>query len=152
MSGDVRHFRRRLFGFDTSDVMAYIEELAAQRNKYKLNGDKLESELKSLGEEMRRLQASVDDADRRINDIRINALDQAGGSLSAVRQSYAGIRNEMETTTSTIANELTRLNGSLSVLSSVLDDAGRNFSELQSQVEQEKAEAIAALAAEQSES
>ena len=60
MSGDVKHFKRRFFGgFDTTDVMLYIEELAAQRNKYKSTGDRLEAELKTLNAELHSLNSEI---------------------------------------------------------------------------------------------
>jgi chromosome segregation ATPase len=145
MSGDVRHFRRKFFGgFDTSDVMLYIEELAAQRNKYKTTGDKLELELKSLSSEIKRLQSELDSADRRISDIKVRSLDEAGNSITTLKETYTNIRTEMESTTSTISSELSRLNNTLASLSSVLDKTGYRFTELQTLVEHEKAEAISA--------
>lgn len=143
MSGDVRHFRRKLFGgFDTSDVMHYIEELAAQRNQYKLTGDRLEIELRALNTEIRRLQAELDEADKRISDIKVKTLGEAESSMEALKESYSSIRSEMETTTQTISSELTKLNGTLTLLSSVLDETGTRFAELQTILDQEKAEAI----------
>ena len=147
MSGDVRHFRRRFFGgFDTNDVMLYIEELAAQRNKYKTTGDRLELELKTLNAEIRRLQSELDDADRRISDIKVRSLDEAGGSIATLKETYTNIRSEVESTTSNISLELARLNNTLISLSSVLDKTGFRFSELQTLVEHEKAELISAHA------
>ncbi len=103
MISDVRHFKRRFFGgFDSRDVMAYIEELAAQRNKYKISGDRLEAELKDLNAEIKRLQTELDEADRRIMDIKIKTLDEASGSISKLKDTYSNIRSEMESTTNTI--------------------------------------------------
>ncbi|SHI05813.1 hypothetical protein SAMN02745823_02139 [Sporobacter termitidis DSM 10068] len=146
MGGDVRHFRRRFFGgFDTGDVMAYIEELAAQRNKYKTAGDKLEAELKDLTAEIKRLQGELDNADRRIMDIKVHALEDASDSVSELKETYTGIKTEMESTTSTICSELNKLNNTLTTLTTVLDRTGSRFAELQSAVEQEKADALAAM-------
>ena len=143
MSGDVRHFRRRFFGgFDTSDVMQYIEELAGQRNRYKTTGDRLEAELKSLNAEIRRLQSELDEADKRLTDIKVKSLDEASAGISTLRETYTDIRAEMETTTSTICSELSRLNGTLTTLSSVLDKTGTRFTELQAIVDREKAEVL----------
>ncbi|UOO36996.1 hypothetical protein IZU99_06885 [Oscillospiraceae bacterium CM] len=145
MGGEIRHFRRRLFGgFDGNDVMRYIEELAAQRNKYKLTGDRLEAELKNLNAEIRRLQGDLDEADRRIMDIKVKSLEDASDSIQTLQETYSNIKTEMETTTSTICEELSKLNGTLSQLSSVLDKTGDRFSELQTTMEREKAAALAA--------
>lgn len=146
MSGEVRHFRRRFFGgFDTNDVMLYIEELAAQRNKYKTTGDRLELELKNLTDEIKRLQADLDDADRRIMEIKVKSLDEANNSISTLKETYTNIRSEMETTTNTICSELGKLNNTLTTLSSVLDRTGYRFTELQTLVEHEKAEALSSM-------
>ncbi len=145
MSGDVRHFRRRFFGgFDTSDVMTYIEDLAAQRNKYKVTGDKLEQELKNLSEEIKRLQCELDDADRRVMDIRVRSIEEASGSIATLKETYTDIRSDMETSTYTISSELAKLNGTLTSLSSVLDSTGNRLSELQTIVDEEKADILSA--------
>jgi chromosome segregation ATPase len=144
MSGDIRHFRRRLFGgFDENDVMRYIEELAGQRNKYKMSGDKLEQELRDLTYELKRLQGELDEADRRIMDIKIRSLGQAGSNISSLKESYLNIRSEMEETARTISAELSKLGSTLTLLSSVLDKTGYRFNELETTVEREKAEIIA---------
>ncbi len=145
MSGDIRHFRRRLFGgFDENDVMRYIEELAGQRNKYKMTGDKLEQELRDLSYELKRLQGELDEADRRIMDIKIRSLGQAGSNISSLKESYVSIRSEMEETARTISAELSKLGSTLTLLSSVLDKTGYRFNELETTVEREKAEIVAA--------
>ncbi len=144
MSGDIRHFKRRFFGgFDENDVMRYIEELAAQRNKYKMTGDKLEQDLKDLSYELKRLQTELDDADRRIMDIKLKSLGQAGSNISSLKESYLNIRNEMEDTARSISSELSKLNSTLTLLSSVLDKSGYRFNELETTVEREKAEVMA---------
>ena len=128
MSGDVRHFRRKLFGgFDSHDVMRYIEELAAQRNKYRQTGDKLEVELKNLNAEIKRLQTELDEADHRIKD----TLDEASSSIALLKDTYSDVRSEMETTSNTISNELAKLNSTLTVLASIIDKTGSRISELQ---------------------
>lgn len=143
MISDVRHFKRRFFGgFDSHDVMAYIEELAAQRNKYKMSGDRLEAELKDLNAEIKRLQTELDEADRRIMDIKIKTLDEASGSISTLKDTYSNIRSEMESTTNTICSELSRLNSTLTLLSSVLDKTGSRFTELQAMLDRDKEEAL----------
>ena len=148
MSGDVKHFKRRFFGgFDTTDVMLYIEELAAQRNRYKMTGDRLEAELKTLNTEIRRLQEELDEADRRIMDIKVHSLEEASGSIASLKDTYTDIRTEMESTTNNICSELSRLNGTLTSLSTVLDTTSNRFNELQTLVEHEKADAIAAHSA-----
>ena len=145
MSGDIRHFRRRVFGgFDENDVMRYIEELAGQRNKYKLNGDRLEQDLKALQFELKRLQSELDNADRRIMDIKVKTLGQAGSNISSLKESYLNVRSEVEETAKSISGELSKLNSTLTLLSSVLDKTSYSFSELESSVEQEKAEVVAA--------
>lgn len=148
MSGDIRHFRRRLFGgFDENDVMRYIEELAAQRNKYKLTGDRLEKELFDLNAEIKSLQSELDDADRRIMEIKLRTLDEASDSLSSLNDSYSSMRSEVETTAFAISSELTKLSTTLSCLTTVLDKTGRRFTELQTLLEDEKNGAAAAFCA-----
>jgi chromosome segregation ATPase len=143
MNGDVRHFRRKVFGgFDSRDVMRYIEELAGQRNRYKMTGEKLESELKSLNAEIKKLQSELDDTERRITDIKVKALDASSRDFSVLRDAYTEIRSEMETTASSITSEISNLNSSLTVLTSVLDKTGERFSELQAMMENEKAELL----------
>lgn len=145
MNSDVRHFKRRLFGgFDSHDVIAYIEELAAQRNKYKVSGDRLEAELKDLNAEIKRLQNELDEADRRIMEIKIKSLDEASGSISTLRDTYSNMRSEVESTTNTISSELSRLNSTLTLLSSVLDKTGSRFTELQTMLDRDKEEALSA--------
>jgi chromosome segregation ATPase len=134
-------------GFDTVDVMRYIEELAAQRNKYKTTGDRLEKELLELNTEIRRLQGELDDADRRIMDIRVKTLDEAACSVSSLQESYSTMRSEVESTTFAISSELGKLSATLSYITSVLDKTGQRFSDLESTLEQEKAEAVAAFQA-----
>lgn len=144
MNGDVRHFRRKLFGgFDSHDVMRYIEELAGQRNKYKITGDKLESELKNLNTEIRRLQSALDESDQRIR----YTLDEASSSIATLKDSYSDIQSEMETTTNTISNELAKLSSTLEILSSVIDKTGSRFSELQSTMHHDKTDFISSKAA-----
>jgi chromosome segregation ATPase len=144
MSGDIRHFRRRLFGgFDENDVMRYIEELAGQRNKFKLTGDRLEQELKTLQNELKRLQTELDDADRRIMDIKVRSLGQAGSNISSLKESYSNIRAEMDVTAQAVSSELSKLSSTLTLLTSVLDKTGYRFTELESSVEREKAEVVA---------
>ena len=123
--------------------MRYIEELAAQRNKYKMTGDKLEQDLKDLSYELKRLQTELDDADRRIMDIKLKSLGQAGSNISSLKESYLNIRNEMEDTARSISSELSKLNSTLTLLSSVLDKSGYRFNELETTVEREKAEVMA---------
>ena len=135
MNGDVRHFRRKLFGgFDSRDVIQYIEELAAQRNKYKQTGDKLELEIKNLNAEMKKLQDALDDTDRRIND----TLDEASSSIATLKDTYLDIQSEMETSTTTISSEVAKLSSTLIVLSCMIDKTGARFTELQTIVGQEK--------------
>lgn len=148
MSGDIRRFRRRLFGgFDTTDVMRYIQELAAQRNKYKQTGDRLEKELILLNNEIRRLQGELDVADRRIMDIKVKTLDEAADDLSSLTETYSSMRAEVETTTDAISSELSRLSATLSDLISVLDKTGSRFSDIKALLENEKSEAAAAFCA-----
>lgn len=143
MNGDVRHFRRKLFGgFDTHDVMRYIEELAGQRNKYKMTGDKMEHELRGLNAEIKRLQSELDDTERRITDIKVKALDASTRDFSTLRDAYTEIRSEMETTTCSISSELTTLNSALTDLTSVLDKTSERFAELHAMMEHEKAELL----------
>jgi chromosome segregation ATPase len=143
-----RRFRRRIFGgFNTGDVISYIEDLAAQRNKYKTSGDKLELELRRLTAELRHLQAEVDDADKRIMDIRARALDEASDNVNALNASYSSIHSEVETTATSISGELGKLDVMLSELTSLLDQTSCRFQELQAMAEREKAEAVAARAA-----
>ena len=144
MSGDIRHFRRRLFGgFDENDVMRYIEELAGQRNKYKMTRDRLEQELKDLQHELDCLQIQLSAADRRIMDIKLKSLGQAGSNISSLKESYLNIRAEMDNSSQAINGELSKLNGTLALLSSVLDKTGSRFAALEASVENEKAEVIA---------
>ena len=144
MSGDIRHFRRRLFGgFDENDVMRYVEELAAQRNKYKMSGDRLDQELKTLDHELRRLQGQLDEADRRIMEIKVKSLGEAGGSITTLKASYQNIRTEVEETAHAISGELSKLNSTLTLLSTTLDKTGYGFTEMEAAVEQEKAAVIA---------
>jgi chromosome segregation ATPase len=146
MSGDIRHFRRRFFGgFDENDVMRYIEELAAQRNKYKLTGDRLEKELFDLNAEIKSLQSELDEADRRIMEIKLKTLDEASDSLSSLNDSYSSMRSEVETTAYAISGELTKLSTTLSCLTSVLDKTGHRFTELQTLLAEEKNGAAAAF-------
>ena len=144
MSGDIRHFRRRLFGgFDEHDVMRYIEDLAAQRNKYKLTGDRKEQDIQNLQQELKRLQTELDDADRRITDIKGQSAQPSRRDIASLKESYQSIRTEMEETAQAISGELTKLGSTLTLLSSVLDKTGYRFSEIESGVEREKAEIIA---------
>jgi chromosome segregation ATPase len=128
MGGDVRHFRRKLFGgFDSHDVMQYIEELAAQRNKYMLSSDKQELELKNLNEKIKKLQTELNDADYRIKQ----TLDAASSSIALLKDTYSDVQLEMETTTNAISTELAKLNSTLTLLSSIIDKTGSRFEELQ---------------------
>ncbi len=148
MSGDIRRFRRRLFGgFDTTDVMRYIQELAAQRNTYKQTGDRLEKELILLNNEIRRLQSELDVADRRIMDIKVKTLDEAAEDLSSLTETYSSMRTEVETATDAISSELSRLSATLSNLIDVLDKTGARFSDIKALLENEKSEAAAAFCA-----
>ncbi|NMA25686.1 MAG: hypothetical protein GX936_08480 [Clostridiales bacterium] len=143
MNGDVRHFRRKIFGgFDSRDVMRYIEELAGQRNRYKMTGDRLENELKNLNEEIKRLQSELDDTERRITEIKIKALDKSEHNFTTLKDAYTEIRSEMETTACSITREITNLNGTLTVLTSVLDRTSERFAEIQSMIDQEKSELL----------
>jgi phage-related tail protein len=143
MNGDVRHFRRKFFGgFDSRDVMRYIEELAGQRNRYKMTGDRLEIELKNLNDEIKRLQSEIDDTERRITEIKIKSLEKSNHDFSTLKDAYSEIRSEMETTACSITREITNLNGVLTVLTSVLDRTSERFTEIQSMIDQEKSELL----------
>ncbi len=143
MNGDVRHFKRKVFGgFDSRDVMRYIEELAGQRNRYKMTGDKLETELKNLNAEIKQLQCELDDTERRITDIKVKALDASSQDIMTLRDAYTEIRSEMETTTCSLTSEITNLSGTLSVLTAVLDKTSARFNELQAMMEHEKNELL----------
>lgn len=144
MNGDIRYFRRKLFGgFDSRDVMRYIEELAGQRNTYKMTGDKMELELKKLNGEIKRLQNELDEADRRIKD----TLGEASSNIASFKDKYASIQTEMETTTNAISNELAKLNSTLTDLSDVIDQTGSRFTELQAMVGHNKPDFISSKAA-----
>jgi len=143
MNGDVRHFRRKLFGgFDSRDVMRYIEELAGQRNRYKMTGDRLEDELKNLNDEIKRLQSELDDTEHRITEIKIKSLDKSAHDFLTLKDAYTEIRSEMETTACSISHEITNLNGTLTVLTSVLDRTSERFAEIQTMMDNEKAELL----------
>lgn len=143
MNGDVRHFRRKFFGgFDSRDVVRYIEELAGQRNRYKMTGDRLENELKTLNDEIKRLQSELDDTERRITEIKVKSLDASSRDISSLKDAYTDIRSEMETTACSITNEITNLNSTLTVLTSVIDRTSERFAEIQSMMEQEKYELL----------
>lgn len=143
MNGDVRHFRRKFFGgFDSRDVVRYIEELAGQRNRYKMTGDRLENELKTLNDEIKRLQSELDDTERRITEIKVKSLDASSRDISSLKDAYTDIRSEMETTACSITNEITNLNSTLTVLTSVIDRTSERFAEIQSMMEQEKSELL----------
>jgi phage-related tail protein len=143
MNGDIRHFRRKVFGgFDSRDVMRYIEELAGQRNRYKMTGDRLESELTNLNDEIKKLQCELDDTERRITEIKVRSLEETSHDLSSLTAAYTEIRTEMETTTCSLSNEITNLNSTLTVLTSVLDKTSARFAEIQSMMDQEKAELL----------
>ncbi len=144
MNGEIRHFRRKLFGgFDNRDVMRYIEELAGQRNRYKMTGDRLEDELRDLNAEIKRLQNELDDTERRITAIKVKSIDETSDELSTLQESYTEIRTEMETTACSITNEISNLSSTLSVLTSVLDRTSERFTELQVMMECEKDDLLA---------
>jgi chromosome segregation ATPase len=141
MSNDIRYFKRKIFGgFDSHDVIKYIEELAGQRNKYKYLGEKLEKELAELNGELKRLQDELANADKRFLTYKVSALESASANLTELENSFSDIRMDMEATTSQVASEFDKITGTLEMLTSVMDKTGMRFSELRSIVEDEKCE------------
>jgi chromosome segregation ATPase len=141
MGNDIRYFKRKIFGgFDSHDVIKYIEELAGQRNKYKYLGEKLEKELAVLNAELKRLQDELANADRRFLTYKVSALENASTNLTELENSFSDIRMDMENTTAQVSSEFEKITGTLEMLTSVLDKTGMRFSELRSIIEDEKGE------------
>lgn len=149
MSGEVRRFRRKLFGgFDTCDVMRYIEELASQRNQYKLSGDKLGTELQQFKSEIAALREQLSDADRRVSELSFHSIEDASVSVEALKDTYTGIRTEMEAISSIIGAELDRLSGTLTNLSNAFEQTDTRLGEITSAIEQEKEDLLHAHSSE----
>jgi chromosome segregation ATPase len=138
MSGEVRCFRRRLFGFDANDVMQYISELAAQRNQYKRAGDRLEAEITQFKNEIAALRDRLAETERRVSEIGRQSLDSAALELSALQATYENLRSEMEDIAEILASELNRLGGTLTSLSAAFDETDVRLRDISSALENEK--------------
>ena len=130
MSGEVRCFRRRLFGFDARDVMEYIAQLAVERNQYKRAGDRLEAEISKIKNELSALQERMAEADRRVAEIGAKSFDSATQELESLKETYEGLRTEMMEIADRLSAEISRLSGSLTGLSAAFDETDSRLREI----------------------
>lgn len=142
-------FRTSVFGgFDRSDVVAYLERIAGERNEYKEKAEKLEDELDAArgeyGEKLRNIERELKAAREELSSaqqdaeaVRISAVADAVRILDELRDKYDSVRTDMEVTTNHLRCELTRLGDSLSVITSVFSKTGERFSELSEYVKGE---------------
>lgn len=139
MSGETCNFKTRLFGgFDRRDVIAYIEKLAAQRNKYQVSSKKLEDQMVELREKLTEAENEIAEANRRIVEINIAALTDAARTITELQDKYESVRSDMEVTATHIKGELIRVGDTLMLMSSVLNTAGQRFADLRLIVDKEK--------------
>ncbi|NLM83811.1 MAG: hypothetical protein GX189_03785 [Clostridiales bacterium] len=138
MSGEVRCFRRRLFGFDAGDVMQYIRELAAQRNQYKRAGERLEAEIAQFKNEITALRGRLAETERRVSEIGRQSLDNAATELSALQATYESLRSEMEDIAEILASELNHLSGTLTNLSAAFDETDARLRDISAAIESGK--------------
>ena len=121
MNAEKGNFRRNLFGgFNREDVIKYIEQLSAERNKYKNDCLRLEGEAEELrarlDEALRRAEAEA----KRADEIRIAAAKDAAEMVRALEEKYEKVRIEMEETLSNLKSDILRANDSLSVVTDIL--------------------------------
>jgi chromosome segregation ATPase len=138
MGGEVRCFRRRLFGFDANDVMQYITELASQRNHYKRAGDQLEAEMIQFKIEIAALRERLSEADRRVAEIGTRSFDNAAQDLTSLQATYESLRGEMEAIAEILASELARLSGTLTSLSAAFDETDVRLRDITTVIENER--------------
>lgn len=139
MNGGTCNFKTKLFGgFDRRDVIAYIEKLAAQRNKYQTTSKKLENQMNDLYNKLAEAEHDIEEANRRVVEINIAALEDAAKTITELQEKYESVRSDMEVTATHIKGELTRVGDTLMLMSSVLNTAGQRFADLRSIVENEK--------------
>ena len=142
MRGKIISFKTRLFGgFDRRDVISYIEKLAAQRNKYLKTAERLETQMNDLRRMLSDAELEIADANRRLVEVNVAALNDASETLTRLQESYESIRLDMELTTAQVKGELCKVGDTLLLMSTVMNTAGHHFSELRAVVEKEKNDA-----------
>ena len=124
-------FKRQLFGgFDKRDVIAYIEKLAAERNRYRADEARLDAECENLRGDLEKLQAELDNADACIREIGGDAFDAAAKNFTSAGDRYRAVKESVLQTTDSIRAELRRLESTLYIMSSTLELASGRFEKL----------------------
>lgn len=140
-------FRSEVFGgFNRKDVSVYIEKLAAERNKYKGDAEKLgdkveelsdtiaelETRISELSKELDTAMASVRITKRQEEAYRLSAISKAESIVNTLENKYGILREEIIASTARLRAELCDAGDRIAGLSSQLETAEETFSPLRS--------------------
>lgn len=153
MSSEFKTFKKKVFGgFDEADVMAYIADLAEERNKnakerdsfegetieLRYEMDELKAEIADLKEQLAEKEAELEASMQRERDYKVNILDEAEKAIGELQASYNDVRTDMETTTAHIGAELKRMANELELFRGVLERAGDRIGEIDELIASER--------------
>lgn len=114
------------------DVVEYIESLAAERNKFKVEAERLENELRLAEERADELEknAAVREASRELEDERLRLCGEMKNIIESTRSGYADVKSGVEESAAGIRDEFMRLCDSCERLIELLNQSGERLSSL----------------------
>ncbi|MDR1589221.1 MAG: hypothetical protein LBS51_03400 [Oscillospiraceae bacterium] len=142
MTGEIKRFKREVFGgFNRDDVIAYIRELSVERDKYKSEAARLESELRSIDAEASGLRSEIRtlenrasslreeirEAQRRARETVDGVLDGALRGLGELEETYSAVRSDVAAAVARARGELAAACDRAELLSPAFDEIFKSF-------------------------
>lgn len=138
MTSEKGNFRTNLMGgFNKTDVVEYITELAAELNKYKKeaaeNAEKLESlttEKEALEVKVGELENTIKEGELQEDKIKESAKRRAFELISGIEKKYGDICAQIDENTTRIKSELAGLTSGIDRISEEVEETSQRFEDL----------------------
>lgn len=132
------NFRTNLMGgFNKTDVVEYITELAAELNKYKKEAAEKSEELEALKNEKETLAMKIEELEETIKDgelqeskIKESAKKRALEVISGIEKKYGEICAQLDENTTKIKGELAGLSAGIDRISEEVQETSQRFDDL----------------------
>ena len=142
MTGEANIFRKRFFGgFNEGDVVAFIADLARERNELEEALDKAIKDTQALTGEVAMLRREQEDERRKLNtdyEKKGEVFRAAGNTFAEFEIAFEELRSEIVRATTGLYTELKKADDTVAKLPSVIVRAGERFTELRTAFEADK--------------
>ena len=142
MTGEANIFRKRFFGgFNEGDVVAYIADLARERNELEKERDKAIQDAQSLAGEVAALRRELEEEKLKLStdyEQKAEVFKAAGNTFAEFEIAFEELRSEIVRATAGLYSELKKADDTVAKLPPVIVRAGERFTELRTAFEADK--------------